>query len=43
MLVGKERGELPVYDVFVDFGGGEVRVVDSRWFVGAGVAVWKLW
>jgi len=31
--------DLPVYNVFVDFGGGEVRVVYSGWFVGACVLV----
>lgn len=35
--------DLPVYDVFVDFRGGEVRVVDSGWFVSASVLVWKFW
>jgi hypothetical protein len=34
---------LPVYDVFVDFGGGEVGIVDSGWFVGAGIAIWEFW
>lgn len=27
----------------MDFGGGEVRVVNSGWCVGASVTIWQLW
>jgi hypothetical protein len=34
---------LPIYNVGVDFGCGEVRVMDSCWLIGTGVDVWELW
>jgi hypothetical protein len=33
----------PVYNVGVDFGRGEVRIMDSCWFVGSGIDIWELW
>lgn len=43
-LLQVERGwDTPVYDCGVDFGGGEVGIVDLSWFVRSCVCVRELW
>lgn len=38
-----EGEKVPVYDCGVDFGGGEVGVVDLGWFVGSCIFVGEFW